>query len=92
MLATFDQDYRLLRDVATRWSSTLLMISQVLKLKEVNFIHVTYIYMLNSTQAIDEITVDRDFKDLHKFKFSSSDWAVLEDYEEILRVVITSLY
>ena len=32
----FKQDYQLLRDVPTRWSSTLLMISRVLKLKEVN--------------------------------------------------------
>ena len=32
----FDKDYKLLRDVITRWSSTLLMIAWVLKLKEVN--------------------------------------------------------
>jgi hypothetical protein len=32
----FDKDYKLLRDVITRWSSTLLMITWVLKLKEVN--------------------------------------------------------
>ena len=35
----FNQDYRLLRDVPTRWSSTLLMISRVLKLKDVNSTH-----------------------------------------------------
>jgi hypothetical protein len=35
----FKKDYRLLRDVPTRWSSTLLMISRVLKLKEVNSTH-----------------------------------------------------
>lgn len=32
----FEKDYQLLRDVLIRWSSTLLMISRVLKLKEVN--------------------------------------------------------
>jgi hypothetical protein len=31
-----DNDYQLLRDVLIRWSSTLLMINRVLKLKEVN--------------------------------------------------------
>ncbi len=30
-----EKDYRLIRDVATRWSSTLLMIERVLKLKDV---------------------------------------------------------
>jgi hypothetical protein len=35
----FSQGYQLLRDVLTRWSSTLLMINRVLKLKEVNFIY-----------------------------------------------------
>ena len=35
----FKQDYRLLRDVPTRWSSTLLMISRVIKLKDVNSTH-----------------------------------------------------
>jgi hypothetical protein len=32
----FAKDYQLLRDVVIRWSSTLLMISRVLKLKDVN--------------------------------------------------------
>ena len=32
----FIQDYQLLHDVLTRWSSTLLMINRVLKLKDVN--------------------------------------------------------
>jgi hypothetical protein len=32
----FENDYQLLRDVLIRWSSTLLMINRVLKLKEVN--------------------------------------------------------
>jgi hypothetical protein len=30
------KDYKLIRDVATRWSSTLLMIERVLKLKKVH--------------------------------------------------------
>ena len=42
----FSQDYQLLRDVLTRWSSTLLMIEQVLKLKDVN-LHITDIIYAN---------------------------------------------
>jgi hypothetical protein len=40
----FKQDYRLLRDVPTRWSSTVLMISRVLKLKDVNSSHMLLIF------------------------------------------------
>jgi hypothetical protein len=32
----FEEDYQLLHDVVTRWSSTLLMISRFLKLREVD--------------------------------------------------------
>ncbi|KAF8814041.1 hypothetical protein BYT27DRAFT_7083097, partial [Phlegmacium glaucopus] len=66
----FEQDYRLLRDVPTRWSSTLLMINQVLLLKE----------------AIDDITSDNEFKDLYKFKLTQEDWDLLKDYQKILEV------
>jgi hypothetical protein len=41
----FEKDYQLLRDVVIRWSSTLLMISRVLKLKEVYFTtHMLHFY------------------------------------------------
>lgn len=40
----FSQDYQLLRDILTRWSSTLLMINRVLKLKDVNLHIVDIIY------------------------------------------------
>ncbi|KAF8235398.1 hypothetical protein L208DRAFT_1257325, partial [Tricholoma matsutake] len=66
----FDKDYKLLWDVITRWSSTLLMISQVLKLKE----------------AIEDITHDTEFKDLHKFQLDKYDWALLADHHKILQV------
>ncbi|KAF8809261.1 hypothetical protein BYT27DRAFT_7222516 [Phlegmacium glaucopus] len=68
------QDYQLLRDVPTRWSSTLLMISRALKLKE----------------AIDDITSDNEFKDLHKFKLTEDDWGLLKDYQEILQEILSS--
>jgi hypothetical protein len=38
------KDYRLIRDVATRWSSTLLMIERVLKLKKVYLNNAAEIY------------------------------------------------
>ncbi|KAM6494640.1 Ribonuclease H-like domain containing protein, partial [Amanita muscaria] len=66
----FPQDYQLLRDVATRWSSTLLMINRVLKLKD----------------AIEDITHDNEFKDLHKFQLSEGDWELLNDYQQVLQV------
>ena len=41
----FEKDYQLLRDIVIRWSSMLLMISRVLKLKEVNFnTHMLHFY------------------------------------------------
>jgi len=40
----FQQDYQLLRDVLTRWSSTLLMISRGLLLNEVNSTHILHTF------------------------------------------------
>ena len=40
----FGEDYQLLRDVVTRWSSTLLMIIRVLKLQEVNSTHILHTF------------------------------------------------
>ena len=43
--------------------------------------------MLINTQAINDITSDNEFKDLHKFTLTEADWSLLENYEEILQVV-----
>ena len=66
MLQEFDHEYQLLCDVVTRWSSTLLMINQILKLKNVSLIF-NIQYLLIYMQAIDDITRDYEFKDLFKF-------------------------
>ncbi|KIK03726.1 hypothetical protein K443DRAFT_94647 [Laccaria amethystina LaAM-08-1] len=66
----FEEDYKLLRDVTTRWSSTLLMITRVLKLKD----------------AIEDITHDNEFRELSKYQLDEHDWQLLEDYKEILQI------
>ena len=37
-------------------------------------------------QAVEDITNDSEFRDLHKFQLEDHDWATLEDYQEILQV------
>lgn len=44
--------------------------------------------MLTIIQAIEEITHDNEFKELHKFQLSESDWDLLNDYKKILEVKI----
>jgi len=55
-------------------------------LKEVISAHISYIFT-DKLQAIDDITSDNEFQDLHKFKLSEEDWNLLQDYEEILQVI-----
>jgi len=71
----FEQDYQLLHDVPTRWSSTL------------NSAHFLNTFLLiKTTGNCDDITSDNEFKDLHKFKLTEEDWNLLKDYQEILQV------
>ena len=85
VMKTFKYDYQLLRDVITRWSSTLLMISRVLKLRKVSICwYISCILIV--LQAIKDITNDADFQDLEKFFITESDWKLLENYQEILQV------
>ena len=44
--------------------------------------------MLTILQAIEDITHDNQFKELHKFQLNERDWKLLQDYQEILEVLI----
>lgn len=43
--------------------------------------------MLTKQQAVDDMTRDKNFRDLSKFQFDENEWALLKDYEEILQVL-----
>ncbi|KAJ6560605.1 ribonuclease H-like domain-containing protein, partial [Mycena vulgaris] len=64
------KDLQLLRDVDTRWSSTLLMIDRAILLRE----------------AIDKFLSDPQFRDLHKYKLGNEEWEALEAFKRILSV------
>ncbi|KAJ7794590.1 hypothetical protein B0H13DRAFT_2171261 [Mycena leptocephala] len=64
------KDLQLLRDVDTRWSSTLLMIDRAILLHE----------------AIDKFLSDPQFRELRKYKLGDEDWKALELFKRILAV------
>jgi hypothetical protein len=49
------------------------------------------LFMLTIIQAIEDITHDNKFKELHKFQLSEQDWKLLTDYQQILQVIIKLL-
>ncbi|TFK68776.1 hypothetical protein BDN72DRAFT_768836, partial [Pluteus cervinus] len=63
-------DLQLLRDVETRWSSTLYMIERALKLEE----------------ALNAFLTSKDFEDLRKYRLCEAEWAALAIAREILLV------
>ncbi|KAF7328561.1 HAT family dimerization domain-containing protein [Mycena venus] len=64
------KDLQLLRDVDTRWSSTLIMIDRAILLRE----------------AIDKFLSDTEFQDLKKYKLNNKEWEALEAFKRILAV------
>ncbi|EPQ49932.1 hypothetical protein GLOTRDRAFT_67196, partial [Gloeophyllum trabeum ATCC 11539] len=64
------RDLQLLRDVDTRWSSTLLMIERVLLLRE----------------AIEKFLSHSEFEELRRYQLQNSEWDLLEAYRQILAV------
>ena len=42
-------------------------------------------------QAVNDVTDDNDFTDLHKFQLTEEDWTLLKDYIKILKVNSTFL-
>ncbi|PBK62341.1 hypothetical protein ARMSODRAFT_895699, partial [Armillaria solidipes] len=61
---------QLLRDVVTRWSSTLLMIDRALILRP----------------AIERFLKSPDFPGLHQYQLSTAEWDALSDFRQILAV------
>ncbi|KAF7347428.1 HAT family dimerization domain-containing protein [Mycena venus] len=64
------KDLQLLRDVDTRWSSTLIMIDRAILLREV----------------IDKFLSNTEFQDLKKYKLNDKEWEALEAFKRILAV------
>ncbi|KAJ7021762.1 hypothetical protein B0H16DRAFT_1330400, partial [Mycena metata] len=64
------KDLQLLRDVDTRWSSTLIMIDRAILLRE----------------AIDKFLTNDQFRDLHKYRLGEDEWDALEAFKRILSV------
>ncbi|KAF7372180.1 HAT family dimerization domain-containing protein [Mycena venus] len=64
------KDLELLRDVVTRWSSTLLMIDRGLLLRP----------------AIDDFLSSNQVEELRKFKLGDEEWKALEVFKKILDV------
>ena len=38
-------------------------------------------------QAVNDVTDDHDFTDLHKFQLTEEDWTLLKEYVKILKVI-----
>ncbi|KAL4254558.1 Zinc finger BED domain-containing [Pleurotus pulmonarius] len=68
--ALYQKDLQLLRDVDTRWSSTLLMIERATLLRT----------------AIDSFLRRNEFADLKKYQLTTAEWNVLDAYKLILSV------
>lgn len=88
------KDLQLLRDVDTRWSSTLLMIERALVLRSVcSIILLQNIHLANTlcrcqSKAIKEF-LDKyktDFPELRKFIMSTAEWDALKTFQKILEV------
>ncbi|KAJ7122049.1 ribonuclease H-like domain-containing protein [Mycena crocata] len=64
------KDLELLRDVITRWSSTVLMIDRAILLQP----------------AINKLLSSNQFEDLRKYKLGEHEWAALKSFKKILDV------
>jgi len=83
----YDKELQLIRDVVTRWSSTLLIIQHVLDLKEVRINLKYLIFITDVVQAVIEITSPENELALDKYELTDDEWELLESYKEILQVV-----
>jgi len=83
------KDLQLLRDVDTRWSSTLLMVERALILHSVSILPCIQLvaYQLN-LKAIKEFLekYKTDFPELRKFVLAPAEWDALKVFQKILEV------
>ena len=87
------KDLQLLRDVNTRWSSTLLMIERALILREVGlYLMIQLSHLKMYLQAIDKFLKNNDFKELHKYRLKMAEWEVLATFKSILQVKFCNDY
>lgn len=84
----FDLEPReLLRDVATRWDSTYMMIERLLHLRLVSNVLCLYFYSLTSTsQGIEDFLRQDANKNLRKYSLTPMEWDILGHVGVILEV------
>lgn len=85
-MTAHEKDLQLIRDVDTRWSSTLLMINRAIYLEEVISSVKPEYHILIICQVIDQFTHRGEFTDLHKYRLEPEDWDKLKEFQEILEV------
>jgi hypothetical protein len=77
----------LLRDVATRWDSTYLMIKRLIHLRLVSTVLCLYFYSLTSTyQGIEDFLRQDANKNLRKYSLTPKEWEILGHVGVILEV------
>jgi hypothetical protein len=80
------KDLQLLRDVDTRWSSTLLMIERALLLRQVRVLISLSHPIHQNFQAIEKFLESNEFRELRKFCLDNAKWQKLQSYQSILEV------
>ncbi|KAJ6608504.1 ribonuclease H-like domain-containing protein, partial [Mycena sp. CBHHK59/15] len=80
------KDLQLLRDVNTRWSSTLLMIDRAVLLREVRFSPACNFSFTVTFTGDRQVPFRPPFRDLHKYKLRDNDWDALKAFQRILAV------
>ena len=84
---TYSLELQLLRDVDTRWSSTLYMIERALILDKVrDLVIIKSQCNLFFCQPLDAISYSQEFGDLHSYQLSDLQWEALAIVREILLV------
>jgi hypothetical protein len=77
---------QLLRDVRTRWDSVFLMLRRLREMRPVSFLTILKIPAHVLQQAIDWFLGAPNNQDLAKYRLTSMEWSVLQDFEMILGV------
>lgn len=77
---------QLLRDVRSRWDSVFFMLRRLREMRPVSFLTILEIPAHVSQQAIDWFLGAPNNQDLAKYRLTSMEWSVLQDFEMILGV------
>lgn len=77
---------QLLHDVRTRWDSVFYMLRRLREMRPVSFVTILKISAHISQQAVDCFLALPNNQELAKYKLTSMEWSVLQDFEIILGV------